>query len=290
MWDILARTSFIAILARYGQDGMTLQEIIEKDQEIFHFDMEHVFSEKEPSLVFPSCVVKKVEKYFLKPGTAGREWAERTIQNALEGKVADSYDPRVIVGDWGESIVRNAFDLRETEDDDMPDLVSKDGSLYVEVKTTAFNNGGVIKGRQLTRFDEIINTRRFYAFVFHSLTGNMGRTYPNEERLYAALSLKSIYLLPFSIVEAHFHNTKKKPYPDGDVFVQLNEKQAEHIFSGDYGIWKVSLNLSPTAYSRKELHERVTLVTRNAMLEDRITKAFKPEVIEAACRSPADEE
>ena len=289
MWDILARTSFIAILARYGQDGMTLQEIIEKDQEIFNSDIEHAFSE-DGIAGLKNKVKSRKGKYFLKKGVINLEWAEDTIRNAIKNNIAKPYDPRKAAGDWGESIVMCAFDLISTDDPKLPDYVSRDGSFYVEVKTSTFNNGGIIKGRQLTRFDEITNTRRFYAFVFHKLTGNMGKTYRTKGRLYSALSLKSLYILPFSLVSTHFHNTKKKPYPDGDVFVQLNEKQAEHIFSGDYGIWKVSLNLSPTAYSRKELHERVTLVTRNAMLEDRITKAFKPEVIEAACRSPADEE
>ncbi len=283
MWDIFARTSFTAILAKFGQKGLTLQEIIEKDKKIFNSDIEHAFS-KDGIEGLKSRVESRKGKYFLKKGIISLEWAEDTIRNAIENNIAKPYDPRKAVGDWGESIVRNAFDLKETEDNDLPDLVSEDGSFYVEVKTTAFNNGGVIKGRQLAKFDEIINTRRFYAFVFHSLTGNMGRTYRTESRLYSALSLKSLYILPFSVVSAHFDASKKKPYPGGDVFVQLNERHAKHIFSGDYGIWKVSLNLSPTAYSRKELHERVRLITRNSKLENRIIKSFDSEVIESAAR------
>ena len=280
----LVRASISAILARYGEDGMTLQEIIEKDKKIFRSDMEHVFSEEDPSKVFPRCVVKRGDIYYLKPGAASIEWAEETIQRALAGNVADSYDPRGVVGDWGESIVRNAFCLEETDSDDLPDLVSQDGSFYVEVKTTAFNNGGVIKGRQLVKFDENVNAKRFYAFVFHPLTGNMGRTYINEERLWAALSLQSLYIIPYSVVTAHFDASKKKPYPPDDVFVQLHEKHAKHIFSGDYGIWKVSLNLAPSQYSMKELHERVKLITRNGNLEDEIVNSFDPKVIDSATR------
>jgi len=85
-------------------------------------------------------------------------------------------------------------------------------------------------------------------------------------------------------VAAHFDASKKKPYKGDDVFVQLDEKHAEHIFSGDYGIWKVSLGLSPTSYSRKELHKMVRLITRNGNLEEKLAKSFDPEIIETAAR------
>jgi len=285
MWDIFARTAFKAILAKFGKKGMTLQEIIEKDKKIFRSDIEGHFSE-DGIEGLKNAVETKNGKYFLIPGTVSREWAETTIQNALEEKVAKPYDPRKTVGDWGEAIVWNAFDLEPTNDQELPDYVSKNSSFFVEVKTSAYNNGGIIKGKQLARFDEQVNKRRFYAFVFHqiSIATRLRKTYQATGRLYTALTLKSLYLLPFSVVRAHFDASKKKPYKEDDVFVQLNEKQAEHIFSGDYRLWKTRLGLSPAAYSRKELHERVRLITNNSVLESIIKKAFNPAVIETAAK------
>ncbi|MBD3303802.1 hypothetical protein GF343_01535 [Candidatus Woesearchaeota archaeon] len=291
MWDIFARAAFTSILAKFGQKGMTLQEIIEKDEEIFNSDIEGHFSE-DGIEGLKNKVLEKNRRYFL-TDTAGvcRKWAESTIQNALEEKVAKPYDPRRVVQIWGEAIVKDAFNLIETEDNNLTDQKSKDGAFFVEVKTSAYNNGGVIKGKQLTKFDTTVNARRFYAFVFHNTSTkvNMGRTYSTERRLYAALTLQSLYLIPFSIVAAHFDASKKQPYPPDDVYVQLNEKHAKHIFSGDYGIWKISLGLSPAAYSGKELHERVRLITNNRVLESRITKEFNPAVIEKAAKISENE-
>ncbi|MBW3002657.1 hypothetical protein KY338_05860 [Candidatus Woesearchaeota archaeon] len=285
MWDILARTAFKAILAKFGKKGMTLQEIIEKDKEIFRSDIEGHFSE-EGIAGLKNAVETKNGKYFLIPGTVRQEWAERTIQNALDEKIAKPYDPRKTVGNWGEAIVREAFNLVSTENEELPDLISKDGSFYVEVKTSAYNNGGIIKGKQLARFDEQVNKRRFYAFAFHqiSIAVRLKKKYCTTGKLYTALTLKSLYLLPFSVVMAHFDASKKKPYKGEDVFVQLNEKQAEHICSGDYGIWRVSLQLLPISYSRCRLHEKVQVITKDGALEHRIKKAFNPKVIDTAAK------
>lgn len=285
MWDILARTAFTAILAKFGKKGMTLQEIIEKDKEIFRSDIEGHFSE-DGIEGLKRAVETRNGRYFLIPGAVSQEWAESTIQNALEEKIAKPYDPRKTVGDWGEAIVWNAFDLEPTDNQELPDYESKKGSFFVEVKTSAFNNGGIIKGKQLAKFDEHVNKRRFYAFVFHqiSIATRLRKTYQATGRLYTALTLKSLYLLPFSVVRAHFDASKKKPYMHNDVYVQMDEKQAEQIFSGEYKLWKTRLGLSPTAYSRKELHERVRLITNNRALESRIKKAFNPAVIEKAAK------
>ncbi|MBW3005152.1 hypothetical protein KY310_04955 [Candidatus Woesearchaeota archaeon] len=286
MWDIFARTAFKAILAKFGQEGMTLQEIIEKDREIFNSDIEGHFSD-EGIEGLKNAVEARNSKYFLIPGTVSKEWAESTIQIAIDEKIAKPYDPRKAVGDWGETIVREAFNLVSTEDEEQPDYLSEDGSFYVEVKTSAFDNGGIIKGKQLARFDEQVNKRRFYAFVFHQIPTaiRLRKKYRTTGRLYSALALKSLYLLPFSIVAAHFNASNKKPYRKGDVFAQLTEQQAEGICTGDYGMWGLHLKIAPTTYSRRRLHERVILITNGGMLEDRIAKSFNQEVIEAAART-----
>lgn len=286
MWDIFARSAFKAILAKFGKKGMTLKEITEKDRAIFNSDIATHFS-REGIEGLESAVKQKNGKFFLKKDAGvSQEWAESTIQNALDKKIAKPYDPRKAVGTWGEPVVQYAFDLLSTDNEELPDYVSKDGAFYVEVKTSAFDNGGIIKSRQLAKFDETVNERRFYAFAFHNISTrvNLGKTYKTIGLLYSALCLKSLYLLPYSVVKAHFSKSCKRPHPNRGEFVQLDEKQAEDIYQGEYGTW-ANLELMTMGYCRTKLHERVKLITRGGMLEHRIRNAFNQRIIQAASKS-----
>ena len=58
------------------------------------------------------------------------------------------YNPQQVVGDFFEDRVSKILNLRRIDinaEGNVPDLASKDGSFYVEVKASAFSNGGVIK-------------------------------------------------------------------------------------------------------------------------------------------------
>jgi len=191
------------------------------------------------------------------------------------------YSATQIVGDFFERKVRRIFELERTDPHALgvaPDLISRDGSFYVEVKASAYNNGGVINKRQLYGFDEDIEVRRFYAFVYHSIAGHMQRDYPTEKKLRNALDLRSLFLFPFSITKAHFENSKIRKNPKHDDFVQLRESLAQRIFELDDEAW-AHLNLKKSDYKMTRPHEKISIVTRGGHLEQQILDAFHPELI-----------
>ena len=186
-----------------------------------------------------------------------------------------------IVGDFFENKLKKIFDLERTDPNTqgiVPDLASKDGSVHVEIKASAYINGGVINRRQLYRFDEEIGVKRFYAFVYHSITRHMQRDYPTEKKLRKALDLKSLFLFPFSITKAYFENSKKRRHPEHDDFVQLKESQAQKIFGLDEEAWK-HLDLKKEDYKMIKPHEKIHIVTRGGYLEKQILDSFHPEDI-----------
>jgi hypothetical protein len=189
------------------------------------------------------------------------------------------YNPKNIIGDFFEKKVAGLFDLVLADaSNSPPDLVSRDGSFYVEVKASAYNNGGVINGSQLSRFDESVAVRRFYAFAYHSLGKDIQRNYPSENLLLSALDLRSLFLFPFSIVKAHFDAFPKKYDSSGSEFVQLRENVAKKIFCGDETVWD-ALDISVKDYNAVMAHENVYIVTRNGNLEQNLLKSFNPENI-----------
>lgn len=177
-------------------------------------------------------------------------------------------DHRQVVGRHFEDIVSEIFRLRISDIKSLgnvPDLMSRDDSFYVEVKASAYNNGGVIKGEQLSRFNKEINAKRFYAFCYHSLK-NMERDYKTKKSLIKALDLKSLYMFPFSIVKSFYDNSKKRHVTGHFNFVSLNERTAERIFRKDEGEWnKLRLNLEDYCFFEKDkLH---VLTRKNSQLQ-----------------------
>ena len=191
------------------------------------------------------------------------------------------YNPRNVVGEFFEQKTMRIFNLSRSDgghSGKSPDLVSKDGSFYVEVKASAYDNGGVINKNQIYRFEEEIKERRFYAFPFHSITKDMSKRYSNPTRLITALDLRSLYLFPFSIVLAHFENSEIKTTAKHDGYVQLNEERAKMIFGKNAEFWN-HLGLNPSDYKMKKLHEKVFVVTKDGYLEDKIACMFHPKSI-----------
>ncbi len=191
------------------------------------------------------------------------------------------YHATKIVGDFFEQEVIRLFGLVRTDVDSLagvPDLIAKDNSFFVEVKASAYNNGGVINRRQLYRFDKNIDLRRFYAFAYHSISRHMQRDYPTEEELKNALGLRSLFLFPFSIVKAHFERSKKRKTPKHDTFVQLREHLAQAIFQKEKTAWR-HLGLASADYRMAQPHERVHLVTRAGHLEQEILDSFNSEFL-----------
>jgi hypothetical protein len=193
------------------------------------------------------------------------------------------YYPRQIVGNFFEEKVMQLFDLTcaDTEKSgEVPDLVSRDGSFFVEVKGSSFNNGGVIKRNQLYKFDKHINVRRFYAFAYHSIDTHrsMQRDYPTPNRLKQALDFRSLYLFPFSIVKAYFEGNQEEENPKRDYFVKLREDVAQAIFEGDKTTW-IKLGLKSSQYDRVSAHEKVHIVTRQGHLEKQILDSLRLEFV-----------
>lgn len=185
-------------------------------------------------------------------------------------------DPRKTIGNFFEQKITRMLDLERTPGY-VPDLTSRDGSYYIEVKASAFDNGGVINRRQLYTFDRL-SVKRFYAFAYHPISKrvNIESTYLTEEDLRKALMLKSVFIFPFSIIKAYFERMPKKSHPQHDDFVQLEEKRALAIFSKEAEIWE-RLFLPSITYKATQPHERVHLLTKNGNLEQEILKAFHPE-------------
>jgi hypothetical protein len=185
-------------------------------------------------------------------------------------------DVRMIVKNKFEKRVAKIFGLvfpDKKYQDIWPDLISKDGSFLVEVKASSYVNGGVINKKQLNKFDKQTNKRRFYAFPYHSITKDMGKNYPTKKALEEALDLKSLFLLPFSIVKSHFDNSHKRETPHHDTFVQLIESKAENIFGGNKKTW-THLKLCYDYYKPISPHKRIHILTKNGYLEEKILSSF----------------
>ena len=191
------------------------------------------------------------------------------------------YNVRLAVGDFFEQKLMQLFDLTRIDlsaEGSVPDLISKDSSFYVEVKSSSYNNGGVIKEKQLYAFDHIINARRFYAFVYHSIRKDVQKQYPTERQLKRALDLRSLFLFPFSIAKAHFENSQKRDYLTNDYFVQLREALAKKIFEKDPLAWK-HLQLNPKNYKHSQPHEKVRILTKQGNLEKQILSSLNPKFL-----------
>ncbi len=200
-----------------------------------------------------------------------------------------TYSPSNVVGDYFEDYACRVFDLDRNDPKlvgNVPDLMAKDGSFFVECKAASFKNGGVIKEEQLFRFNKDISVRRFYVFVFHPICENMHQNYPTARRLRNAFDRSSgqfqTYLFPLSIVLAHFDKTHKRiKYPGmtyEDKFCQLRYRPAQKIFQLDSGEF-FRLGLDPKQYQQRELHERVHILTRQGHLEDKLLGSFHPEFL-----------
>jgi len=191
------------------------------------------------------------------------------------------YNVRLVIGDFFEQKVMQLFNLNRTDIHSkgiFPDLTSKDYSFCVEVKSSSYSNGGVIKEKQLYAFDDIINSRRFYAFVYHSIRRDIQKKYPTEKQLRKALDLRSLFLFPFSIAKAHFENSQKRNYLTNDYFVQLKESSAKNIFEKDSLAWQ-HLELDSKKYERSRPHEKVHILTKKGNLKKQILSSFNPNLL-----------
>jgi hypothetical protein len=184
-----------------------------------------------------------------------------------------SYNVQRVVGDFFEDFVQNAFDLVRSGSNDLPDLMAKDGSYFVEVKAGSYNNCGVLKQNQLLRYNEEIKQKRFFAFCFHPLTGKLGAKYIDPAALRNALSLHSLYLLPFSLVWAHFSNANINDYPGGDHVVKMRLNNTTKIFNMDKAEWE-RLSLNRDDYQKTKPHKKVHLITRGGDLEKELLERF----------------
>lgn len=183
------------------------------------------------------------------------------------------YNPQLVVGNFFEEKIARMFGLARQDsfaEGKKPDLKAEDCSFVVEVKASAYNNGGVIKGNQLLRFSEDESSKRFYAFAYHSITESMTEKYPSEDELREVLDLRSLYIIPFSIVKAFYEAKNPRKYGTKNDFVQIRENMAHSIFTGKPQIWK-TLNLPDGDYKRW-FSENIYVITRKGALEEKIKR------------------
>jgi hypothetical protein len=191
------------------------------------------------------------------------------------------FDPRRAIGGFFEAKAARMFGLEWADVmalGHIPDLVSKDRSFFIEVKSSAYDNGGVINMGQLRRFDREITARRFYAFAYHSINRGMAKDFRTEKALRDALAIRSLYVFPFSIVRAHFEKSWKIRNSRHDTYVQLRESLAKRIFSKDAKAWE-ALGLDRGQYNAVSPHEKVHIMTRSGYLEQQLLDSFNPESI-----------
>ena len=191
------------------------------------------------------------------------------------------YDPRKVVGDFFEEKLRLLLNLNRYDDrgnGSVPDLISKSNSFYMESKASAFNKGGMIKEKQLLKFNEERGIRRFYAFGYHSIVNGRLARYKDEDRLRNSLDLRSLYIFPFSIVMAYYEHSKKIRAPNNGFYIQLREQDARNIFSGKKRVWE-NLDLDIADYKKRNLHPKIHLITREGHLEQEILNSFNPEFL-----------
>jgi hypothetical protein len=155
------------------------------------------------------------------------------------------------IGDYFEDLLSRMFKLKRIDcnfSHKEPDLRGE--TFDVEVKSSRFDNGGVIKGWQL----KYLGNRPCdcpYAFPYHELKTPIWKYYQSERSLRRALNLKSLYILPLSVVKARYETSYRRPYPTGDDFVQIRESLAASIFSGNSYVWKI-LHLNPKRYLKTQ--------------------------------------
>ncbi|MFH1631109.1 MAG: hypothetical protein ABIA21_02710 [Candidatus Aenigmatarchaeota archaeon] len=192
------------------------------------------------------------------------------------------YNPQQAVGEWFEEMLAHIFYGLKRVDRQMigklPDLVYDNGLFYIEAKFSAYNNGGVINKRQLERFDNIQDAKRFYAFGFHSITRGMQRNYPRKDDLRNALDIRSIYIFPSSIVRRYFEMTDKTVTQRHDDLVQIDEKTALDIFRWKSDIWETD-DMRIFDYRYHSLHQDVHIITRGSDFEKELMESFHPEFL-----------
>lgn len=183
------------------------------------------------------------------------------------------YNGAHVVGQWGERTAKKIFGWESIGKNllDMTfDCKAPDGSYVAEVKTSAYTNGGVINEKQLLRFREVAE-KRFYLFIYHRINKDMHKRFATKKTLLHALdkNLKSIYLFPFSIVDAFYKNTSTIKAKKHDHFVQMEEKHADAIFHKNDQIWTL-LGIDSAEYDAAQPYEHMGIMTRNGDLEERI--------------------
>ena len=190
-------------------------------------------------------------------------------------------DSKQVVGEVFEGIVADLFNLKINSNGStkfIPDLISEDGDLHMEVKSALYSNGGVIRRNQLKKFYRTYGRTCFYAFAYHSVK-NIERKAMDEETLRDKLSLKSLYVFPINVVSAHFRCTPKRKTTHNSDFVQLRESLAKKIFEMDDDAWK-KLNIGKVGHTQKTLHENIFVLNRkDYSIDQKLMESFNPSYI-----------
>ena len=178
------------------------------------------------------------------------------------------------IGNYFEDLLARMFRLKRVDSNfshKEPDLSNEE--FCIEVKSSKYDNGGVIKRRQL-RYLENFHLECLYAFPYHELKTPVRKYYPSDRALLRAISLRSLYIFPLDVVKARYETSYKRPYPTGDDFVQIRESLASGIFDDDADIWK-RLHLTPGKYAKAHpLGTDIFIMAKNKHTLDALLKGL----------------
>ncbi len=198
-----------------------------------------------------------------------------------------TYDVRRVIGDFFEDKSRAVFglerinDARQDADGSgiLPDLMTIEGNIFFESKSSYFKNGGVIREGQLARFSQ--NENMFYIFWYHKLWNELARKYTTPKKLIAALAdnIHSCHILPIEVVSAYYYTASarviiRRDRQFVDNFVQITYEAAKQIFDGKE-IW-TKMRLDPDNFETKQPHESIFVIADTSDILERILERFNP--------------
>jgi hypothetical protein len=199
-------------------------------------------------------------------------------------KVNVSYSPQRVIGKYFEDNMLKLFGcLRRS---DIFDLESKNGTFYVEVKSSAYDNGGVITVDQLKRYEKFNDVPRFYFLPYHNLPTKRSKiteSFDKPAKLRKALRLEHFFIFPYSIVDAYekyleTNGKIRKTNSHGD-FVQMRLSKTRNIFNRNSTEWD-DLGLDCNDYDFQDDHGiQIVSNTKYNHLVNELMDSMHPDVL-----------
>ncbi|MCA9458988.1 MAG: hypothetical protein KC550_00400 [Nanoarchaeota archaeon] len=160
---------------------------------------------------------------------------------------------RILVGNYFEEHFARRLNLVEVDREKFEiniDLSSRKGDFFLESKGSAYDNGAVIREKQLFRYiNSGLNIHYGIGFHSHSCKRRMPmKRYKSEKILRKNLDVRGMYVFPIEVISAFYLcRNKIQGGKLRDSFVLLKESMVKKILLGDEMIWD-SLNLESSLF------------------------------------------